>query len=177
MSITRRIFRSSYTSNAEIRELLELLFTAELLLPSRCLWIISPWLSDLDLLDNRSDAFSSLDPQWGPRRIRLTEILGRLLENGTHLVVATRTGQHNDTFLRKLDDLSRAMGASDRLTVYQNDALHLKGILGNDFYLSGSMNLTFNGVELLEEGVTFETSLEAIGAARIQLLNGYGGVV
>ena len=67
MSTTRRIFRSSYTSNAEIRELLELLFTAELLLPSRCLWIISPWLSDLDLLDNRSDAFSSLDPQWGPR--------------------------------------------------------------------------------------------------------------
>lgn len=176
MTATRHIFRSSSTSNADIRELLQSLFAAELLLPSRCLWLVSPWLTDLELLDNRSGAFASLDPQWGARRIRLAEILGRLLEVGAHIVVATRPGQHNDTFLRKLDDLSRASGAADRLTFHYSETLHLKGILGNDFYLSGSMNVTFNGVEILEEGVTFETSPEAIGTARIQLLNSYGGV-
>jgi hypothetical protein len=156
--------------------LLESLFVAELLLPSPCLWLISPWLTDLELLDNRSGAFASLDPQWGPRRIRVVEILGRLLEVGSHIVVATRPGQHNDTFVRKLDDLSRASGVADRLTVHRSETLHLKGILGRDFYLSGSMNLTFNGVEILEEGVTLETSPEALGTARIQLLHSYGGV-
>ena len=84
MTTARRIFRSSATSNAEVRELLESLLTAELLLPSRCLWLVSPWLTDLELLDNRSEAFASLDPQWGARRIRLAEILGRLLEFGSH---------------------------------------------------------------------------------------------
>lgn len=176
MSATRRIFRSSATSNSDIRELLESLFAAELLLPSRCLWLISPWLTDLELLDNRSGAFASLDPQWGPRRIRIVEILGRLLEVGSHVVVATRSGQHNDVFVRKLEDSARASGVPDRLAVHRSDTLHLKGILGRDFYLSGSMNLTFNGVEILEEGVTLETHVEAIGTARIQLLDSYGGV-
>lgn len=176
MSETRRIFRSSATSNAEIRELLESIFAAELLLPSRCLWLISPWLTDLELLDNRAGAFGSLDPQWGPRRIRIVEILGRLLEVGSQVVVATRPDQHNETFIRKLDDLSRASGTSDRLVVHRSETLHLKGVLADDFYLSGSMNLTYNGVEILEEGVTLETSAESIGTARIQLLNSYGGV-
>ncbi len=177
MTATRRIFRSSATSNAEVRELLESLFAAELLLPSRCLWLVSPWLSDIEILDNRSGTFASLEPQWSPRQIRLAEILGRLLETGSHIVIVTRPGQHNDTFLRKVGDLASASGASDRLVVHQKDTLHLKGILGRDYYLSGSMNLTFNGVEVLEEGITLETSEDAIGAARIQLLDRYGGVV
>ena len=59
MSGVRRIFRSSSTSNAEIRELLESLFAAELLSPSRCLWLVSPWLTDLELLDNRAGAWSA----------------------------------------------------------------------------------------------------------------------
>ena len=58
----------------------------------------------------------------------------------------------------------------------RRDTLHLKGFLGNDFYLSGSMNLTFNGVEILEEGVTFETSREATESARIAFLDSYGGI-
>ena len=177
MTGSRRIFRSSSTSNAEIRELLESLFATELLLPSRCLWLVSPWLTDLDILDNRSGAFASLDPQWGSRRLRLAEILGRLLEVGSHIVVATRPAQHNDTFVRKLSDLARACGAAERLTIHLREALHLKGLLGDDFYLSGSMNFTFNGVEVLEEGVTFETSREATESARIPFLDSYGGSV
>lgn len=176
MNVTRRIFRSSATSNAEVRELLESLFATELLFPSRCLWLVSPWLSDIEILDNRSGTFASLEPQWGPRQIRLAEILVRLIATGSHVVIATRSGEHNDTFLRKLGDLVSASGVSDRLIVHQNETLHLKGILGRDFYLSGSMNLTFNGVEVLEEGITLETAEEAIGAARIQLLDRYGGI-
>ena len=177
MTATRRIFRSSTTSNAEVRELLELLFVSELLLPSKCLWLVSPWLTDLEILDNRSGAFASIDPQWGSRRIRLAEILGKMLELGSHIVIATRTGQHNDSFVRRLDDLARSSGSVRRLTIHRRDTLHLKGLLGNEFYLSGSMNFTFNGVEILEEGLTFETSRDATESARIPFLDSYGGVV
>lgn len=176
MSGVRRIFRSSSTSNAEIRELLESLFAAELLSPSRCLWLVSPWLTDLELLDNRAGAWSALDPQWGPRQLRLAELLGRMLETGAHVVIATRPDAHNEQFLRKLDDLAKSSGVESLLTVRRKPTLHHKGFLGDDFYLSGSMNLTFNGVEILDEGVTFETDREATESARIAFLNDYGGL-
>lgn len=176
MSGVRRIFRSSSTSNAEIRELLESLFAAELLSPSRCLWLVSPWLTDLELLDNRAGAWSALEPQWGPRQIRLTELLGRVLEMGVHVVIATRPDAHNDQFLRKLDDLVKSSDVESLLTVHRKATLHHKGFLGDDFYLSGSMNLTFNGIEILDEGVTFETDREATESARIAFLNDYGGM-
>lgn len=176
MSGVRRIFRSSSTSNAEIRELLESLLTAELLSPSRCLWLVSPWPTDLELLDNRAGAWSALDPQWGPRQLRLAELLGRMLEMGVHVVIATRPDAHNEQFLRKLDDLVKSSGVESLLTVHRKATLHHKGFLGDDFYLSGSMNLTFNGVEILDEGVTFETNRDATEHARIAFLNDYGGV-
>ena len=176
MSGVRRIFRSSSTSNAEIRELLESLLTAELLSPSRCLWLVSPWLTDLELLDNRAGAWSALDPQWGPRQLRLAELLGRMLEMGVRVVVATRPVPHNERFLRKLDDLVKSSGVESLLTVHRKATLHHKGFLGDDFYLSGSMNLTFNGVEILDEGVTLETNRDATEHARIAFLNDYGGV-
>ena len=171
----RQIIRSSSTSNAEIRELLQGIFAAELLCPSRCLWVVSPWLSDLELLDNRSGAFASLDPQWGSRQIRLAEMLGRLLELGTQVIIATRPDAHNESFLRKLDDFARAAGNDSRLTIHRLPALHTKGILGDDFYISGSMNITFNGVEVLEEGLLFTTEAESVANARIAFMDGYGG--
>ena len=176
MSGVRRIFRSSSTSNAEIRELLESLFAAELLSPSRCLWLVSPWLTDLELLDNRAGAWSALDPQWGPRQLRLAELLGRMLQMGVRVVIATRPDAHNEQFLRKLDDLVKSSGVENHLTVHRKATLHHNGFLGDDFYLSGSMNLTFNGVEILNEGVTFETDREATESARIAFLNDYGGM-
>lgn len=176
MNGVRRIFRSSSTSYAEIRELLESLFAAELLSPGRCIWIVSPWLTDLELLDNRTGAYAALDPQWGPRQLRLAELLGRLLELGSRIVVATRPDTHNEPFLRKLNDQAKSIGAEELLTIHRRATLHHKGFLGDDFYLSGSMNLTFNGVEILEEGVTLETSREATEAARIAFLDDYGGV-
>lgn len=176
MNGVRRIFRSSSTSSAEIRELLESLFAAELLSPGRCLWLVSPWLTDLELLDNRTGAYAALDPQWGPRQLRLAELLGRLLELGSRIVIVTRPDPHNEPILRRLSDQAKASGADQLLTIHRRGTLHLKGLLSDDFYLSGSMNLTFNGVEILEEGVTLETGREATEAARIAFLEDYGGV-
>lgn len=174
---TRRIFRSSATSQNEIREVLEALFAAEILSPSRCLWVVSPWISDVELLDNRTGRYSSLVPSWSRRQIRLTEVLSYCLKNGTHLMLASRDGIHSRRVLQSLSDFAASHGIASQINVVWNEDLHLKGILSDDYFLSGSMNLTRNGIEVLEETITIETAASAVESARIAFLKNYGRLV
>ena len=172
-SDNRNTFTTQATSRSAIRELLEGIFVAELLVPSDSIWLVSPWISDIDILDNRCGQFSSLVPTWGLRRIRLSEVFAHIMiQSSVHIVA--RPDSHNDTFLRKMDDLSRASDDSDKLHVTIRDTLHLKGLLGQDYYLSGSMNLTYNGVEVNHEGVSLDRSPTAIAEARIHFQENYG---
>ena len=168
----RSTFTTQSTSRAAIREMLEGIFVAELLMPSESVWLVSPWISDIDILDNRCGQFSSLVPTWGLRRIRLSEVFAQIVTQSCVFNVA-RPDPHNDAFLRKMDDLSRASDDSEKLNVTIRDTLHLKGLLGQDYYLSGSMNLTYNGVEVNHEGVTLDRRPEAIAEARIHFQENY----
>ncbi|EAQ80578.1 hypothetical protein DSM3645_14570 [Blastopirellula marina DSM 3645] len=105
----------------------------------------------------------------------MIEILGLMMELGADVVIATRPDAHNESFLRKLNDLARASGNESRLTFHRLPTLHTKGILGDDFYISGSMNITFNGIEVLQEGLLFTTDAESVSNARIAFMDGYGG--
>ncbi len=58
VSHTRKIFRTKATGNSEVRELLETVLVSELIMPSPTIWLVSPWITDLEILDNRSAAFS-----------------------------------------------------------------------------------------------------------------------
>ena len=55
------------------------------------------------------------------------------------------------------------------------EELHLKGILGDGYYLAGSMNFTYNGITINEEAVTYETSAEAIAEQKLIFTNRWGG--
>ena len=171
----RNTFTTQATSRAEIREMLEGIFVAELLVPSDSLWLVSPWITDIDILDNRAGQFSSLVPTWGLRRIRLSEIFAHIMERSNVHSVA-RPDAHNDSFLQKMRDLSRASDSPSNLRVVIRDMLHLKGLLGQDYYLKGSMNLTYNGVEVNHEGVSLDRSSIAIAEARIHFQENYGGI-
>ena len=66
-----RIIRKSQTrSSTEAASLLASLFAAELICPSECLWLVSPWISDIQILDNQASGFDPLS-RWGPRQVRL----------------------------------------------------------------------------------------------------------
>lgn len=170
----RNTFTTQATSRTEIRELLEGIFVSELLMPSESVWLVSPWITDMDILDNRCGQFSSLVPTWGLRRIRLSEVFAHIMDQSRVHIVA-RPDPHNDSFLQKMRDLSRASDTSENLKLTIRDTLHLKGLLGQDYYLSGSMNLTYNGVEVNDEGVSLDRSPEAIAEARIHFQENYGG--
>lgn len=67
---TRRIFKSRTSRQSEVMDVLSSLLVAEIAQPSAELWIVSPWITDLDLLDNRAGRFDYLEPAWGSARYR-----------------------------------------------------------------------------------------------------------
>ena len=174
MSTARTILRTSTGARRQIHELLEALFTAELLSPSAHLFLVSPWIRDLELIDNRSGRFSGLDPTWSRRNLRLGEILRVLIERGAHVTLATRPLDENRVFV---DRLRRGLptSARERLTVELRKHLHAKGLVGDDYAVKGSMNFTHNGLENLEELVTFERGPRQVAELRTQFLSEYGG--
>ena len=164
---TRRIFKSAVTSQNVIRELLQIIFLAEIINPSEELWFISPWISDVTLLDNRSGNFDSVNPDWRGREIRLSDLTVHLLTLGTRVIIVTRGDDHNRAFLDKLGELARESAIDDLLDLIVRDKLHTKGILSDSSLLLGSMNLTYNGMELNDEFVEYNTDRESIATARL----------
>ncbi len=93
---TRRIFKSIATSQNLIRELLQMMFLGALLAPSReRVWLVSPWISNVVIFDNRAGGFSAVNPAWAGREVRLIEVIGEMLARGTQVAIATSNDEHN----------------------------------------------------------------------------------
>ncbi len=172
---SRVIHSESGRLQTDIADLLEMVFVAELLSPSRCIWLISPWISDVVVVRNRTARFAALEPTWEPRDIRLVEVLTQLTIRGADLRVALRPGDHNERFLDQLRISIRNANTSELVDLSVREELHEKGLLGDSFYLSGSMNITHNGIYKLDEAVRFETDSAAIASTRLVYHNRWGG--
>jgi phosphatidylserine/phosphatidylglycerophosphate/cardiolipin synthase-like enzyme len=160
-------------SARQVPDLLQAIFVAELISPSRCLWLVSPWISDIPVIDNRTNAFSALDPLWTRAQVPLNQVLTRLLELGTTVHVATRPDTRNRAFLDRIRRAAEPDGLP--LRMHEQEELHEKGILGDRFYLSGSMNFTFNGISLNEEAVHFIVEPSTVAENRVIFLSRWGG--
>lgn len=174
-----RVIRKSQSASAsEAADLLAGLFTAELCLPSRCLWLVSPWVSDIELLDNSAGTFGPLK-RFGKRRVRLAEVLVTLASLGTHVVVGTTTDEHNTRFLQRLCLLADDLRVSRLITtsIDESDNLHTKALTGDDFALAGSMNITFNGIQVREELIDLRTDDAYVAQARMDAFDRFGGVL
>jgi hypothetical protein len=150
-----------------IRDLLQSLFVAELLSPSRRLWLLFGWISDIALIDNRARQFSALQPDWPASEIRLSSILNALLNRGGSIVLILREVKHNLEFVNRIASLQAQY--PDRLRLHLAPDVHDKGILGDDFLVSGSMNLTFNGITVNDEHLTLRTDPASIEEWRMTL--------
>jgi phosphatidylserine/phosphatidylglycerophosphate/cardiolipin synthase-like enzyme len=172
---SRVVIRTATAARTEIKELLAGVLAAELVAPSRRIWLVSPWLADVDLLDNRAAAFRGIGPGWGRRMIGLFDVLGEFTRRGSEVIVATRPGAESDGTLAALRLAAGQGPSAARLHCETRSQLHTKGLLGDDFCISGSMNFTRNGVEHLDEIVTYVTDPAQVGALRIEFGQEYGG--
>jgi hypothetical protein len=95
-------------------------------------------------------------------------MLAYLVRQQTLVTLATRPLADTDLFVQQVQNELRVRGGSSSgFRVHQSEILHEKGLLGDGFYISGSMNFTMNGIELLEEAIVFDTDRASIAEARL----------
>lgn len=164
---SRRIFKTAITNQNVVRELLQLMFVSEFLARGEEIWLVSPWVSNIVLLDNRAGGFDAINPEWRRREIRLVDCAIQLLSSGERVTVVSRPDEHNKRFLFRLGEAAREAGVGNFLTLIERDHLHTKGILTEHGLLLGSMNITYNGLELNDEYVEYDTDPASLAGTRL----------
>lgn len=140
-----------------LEDLLQTLLVTELLSPSRRIWLVSPWISDIPVLDNSTGSLAAVAPSAPSRHLRLSEVLSRLAESGSQVTVITRQGEpHNAHFLTALGTLT------NQVAMHEHPQLHAKVLASERFVLSGSMNFTNYGLGRNVERVTLDIDPETI---------------
>jgi hypothetical protein len=138
-----------------VRDVFQSLFSAELVSPSPKLWLTFAWISDVEIIDNSARRFSALEPDWPSAPIRLSHVLGALLARGSEIRLVIREHGHNEYFIARLRSLKGVYGDLLKWTVEKD--FHAKGLLGADYFLSGSMNLTKSGISINGEHLVLRT--------------------
>lgn len=174
---SRSLRTSTLSSRDELADALQAMFVAELLAPSEPLWIVTPWISDISVLDNSAGLFSGLLPDLSHRKIRLSEVLLNQLLRGGSVVIACRPDEHNSSFVEQFGARVVSEGKiANRFKCEYASELHEKGILSSSLLLSGSMNLTYNGVRRLEESILITDATDSVTRARHAYEDRWGSV-
>ena len=173
--MTRTIQKSSSTAATEVADLLESIFTRLALFPDRCVWIVSPWISDISVVDQRFGVVPNLEG-YGRRRLNLFEVLGALATGGTTVVVALRDDRINQRTLRRLKALAGDHRLEGRLLVHLTDNKHHdKTMVGDNFVITGSMNFTVSGTAFNDERVGYSTDPGTVAEAQLDLHDRFPG--
>jgi phosphatidylserine/phosphatidylglycerophosphate/cardiolipin synthase-like enzyme len=110
--------------------------------------LVSPWITNIAVIDDTAGRFRVLNES-GRSRLHLVDILVRLQEGGTRVVVVTRPDE-SGAFLAALRSASRLLSI-ERLEIIEKDTLHAKGLVGDRYCVWGSMNFTWSGTSRWEE--------------------------
>lgn len=167
---TRRITTRGGGQTRLVNDLLQTLLIAELLDPSRELLVLSPWISDIVVIDNSAGQFMSILPGLPARSVRLTEVLTELARRGAKVRIMIRDDEKNAVVRTRIHNLPPS---GPRPQVLIRDNLHDKGLLSDRFHVHGSMNFTFFGQAVNEEGVTVTSDPDAIARARLDYKGRY----
>lgn len=150
-----------------VSDMLQVVFGLELASPSRRLWIVAPWQSDIPVLDNRAGEFSAVGPGWPLREIRISEVLAACLDRGATVTVV----MNHDLSNLPMRTATEALQARhpERCRLWVTDQVHEKGIVTDHAYLSGSMNWTYNGQRQNLEKVSLSTDPGVIAEQQVDL--------
>ena len=171
-STARQIHTFGELGKRTVKELLISQFVVMTISPPKELWVVSPWIRDFPLLDDPSEPFRFIG--WEKPVMYFSDLVSLIVNSGTKLNLVVTKDEKNITFLTRLSDL--VLDSADCKFGY-SDTLHLKGLLTEEVYLKGSMNFTYRGTYVNDEGVSYETSSEIVSNSRQQFRNHYKDVL
>lgn len=161
-----------------MQDVLQSLLLAELVSPSSELWLLSAWVSDMEVIDNRARAFSGIRPDWPSSRIRLSKIIEALVICGTEVCVVMRDVDYNSPFHWVLKEIQRSIpqkhSMPGKLGIAVGETAHEKSIVGEDFIFGGSMNLTKTGMTSNDEHMLLRVDSTVAAHRRLDLRRHWG---
>jgi len=161
--MTDRLIRTSGATGITGESILTTVLVSELLCPSPELWLVSPWISDIDAIDNTRGDFDALFLDPVARTYTLSQVLGQLAYGSTAINVVCRPDDHNYAFLDRL----KRQAPLDKLDIIRHLDVHEKTMCGLNWLLTGSMNFTVRGLLVNDESITFRSDTQAAAHARI----------
>lgn len=165
MTRSARTIRISEQTRIRVAPVLRAVLLSEMLAPSPLIWLVSPWITDIDVIDNSAGEFDAVFGDDSITVCRLSDALARINTAGGHINIVTRPDDHNAPFLHRL----KAMAPQGRLKVIQAPEIHEKTLCGQEWLLTGSMNFTIRGMTVNDEAVTYIQGGREPGQARIDL--------
>jgi hypothetical protein len=142
----------SQIGNPVLRDLLISVFITELMKPSEEMYLISPFLSNVPLIDNHLDQYSDLFPFVKSKWVYLSDILATLAWKGSSVrVICDPERPESQGFISEL---------RGKVEMRKLESNHEKGLFTERVYLHGSMNFTYRGVYVNLEKIqtTYQTS-------------------
>jgi len=153
----------SHGSGVSLRDLLQSVL-ATLLVGAddvRPVYFASPWISNFLLFDNYLQEFSVLFPASDyPNRLDFIDYLG-CLSGFREVRLITTDNSTTRKFAKELSD--RSVDLELRLAT---DEFHEKGICCPEFYIEGSMNITYSGVYVRGEKIAYHSDTTGSGKAK-----------
>jgi len=92
-----------------------------------------------------------------------------LLNRGSEISLILREDPHNKIFLENIKNFKQQY--PDQFKIAWDLKEHNKAIVGDDFLLNGSMNLTYSGITLNGENISLITDLSEIEEWRLNKEN------
>ncbi|MFJ8197321.1 phospholipase D-like domain-containing protein DpdK [Streptomyces sp. NPDC096152] len=165
MSGIERPVRTGGHTGVRADAILAMALVGELMSPGPVMWLVSPWISDVKILDNSQGTYDDLFDDNPPSSCSLADLLARITAAGTSLTVVTRPDTHNVQFLGRLHRLA----PRHTVRIVQSPAVHEKTICGRDWMLTGSMNFTVRGLLENDEAVSYKVGGSDAAQARLEL--------
>ncbi len=164
-----RTVRISDHTGLRVQPILRAVLLGELFAPSEEIWLLSPWITDIDVVDNATGQFDAVFGDDSVTVCRFSEALARIAAGGARIHVVTKPDNHNQPFLSRFRILAPAA------EVIEAPPVHEKTFCGDNWLMTGSMNFTKKGMELNDEAVTYTVGGSEPGQARLDLHHRWRG--
>jgi len=155
----------SHGSGRQLRDLLASSLSTLLLMDpgEKPLYVCSPWISDFVLFENRYREYEALFPDLADDEILFSSYLARLARKiPVHLI--TTKNDISESFLNTIKNIRGPFSLQCR---FADGDYHEKGLLAPSFYIEGSMNITYSGVYVRGEKVTYHCGIGEQGGKKI----------